>query len=59
MKVCKNCGSDAVTNVAFLLLNAIDQFSDTDIYFCDICSPDDAWPKYHGIEVVDKEVLYE
>lgn len=54
MKVCKDCGSDAVSNVVFLLLNANGQISDTDIYFCDICSPDDAWPMYHGIQVVEK-----
>ena len=54
MKVCKDCGSDAVSELAFVILNSND-VNRTKLFFCDICTPDDKWPMYHGIEVVDSD----
>lgn len=52
MKVCKDCGSDAVSELAFVILNSND-VNRTELFFCDICTPDDVWPMYHGIKVVE------
>ena len=52
MKVCRDCGSDAVTEIAYIILNDNDYVSRSGIFVCDICTMNQL--RDEGIVVVDK-----
>lgn len=52
MKVCKNCGDEAVFYKAYIDVNDPSNILTDHELFCDICS---AFEKPSDIEIVDKE----
>ena len=53
MKVCRDCGADAVTEIAYIILNNNDYVSRSGIFVCDICTIHH--PRSEGIQVVEVE----